>query len=56
MYGETLDFHARSALATQLTVHRRVLTANLLQFFFSDWAFYVTIADADIGRLKSLHT
>ena len=24
--------------------------------WFSDWAFYVTIADADIGSLKSLHT
>ena len=28
---------------------------NLLHFF-SDRAFYVTIADADIGTLKSLHT
>ena len=24
--------------------------------WFSDWEFYVTIADADIGSLKSLHT
>ena len=30
--------------------------ANLLQILISDLAFYVTIADADIGSLKSLHT
>ena len=30
--------------------------ANLLQKLISDRAFYVTIADADIGSLKSLHT
>ena len=24
--------------------------------WFFDWSFYVTIADADIGSLKSLHT
>ena len=30
--------------------------ANLLQNWFSDRAFYVTIADADIESLKSLHT
>ena len=24
--------------------------------WFSEWIFYVTIADADIGSLKSLHT
>ena len=40
-----------SALAT---VTGRVLTAHLLQNFFPDWVFYVTIADADIGSLKSL--
>ena len=32
-----------------------MLMANLLHFF-PDGAFYVTIADADIGSLKSLHT
>ena len=30
--------------------------ANLLQKLIFDWTFYVTIADADIGSLKSLHT
>ena len=30
--------------------------ADLLQKLISDQAFYVTIADADIGSLKSLHT
>ena len=29
---------------------------NLLLNWFSDRGFYVTIADADFGRLKSLHT
>ena len=24
--------------------------------WFSDWAFYITIADDDTGSLKSLHT
>ena len=28
---------------------------NLLQNWFFDWAFYVTIADADVESLKSLH-
>ena len=42
-----------SALAT---VARRVLTANFnAKSWFSDRAFYVTIADADIESLKSLH-
>ena len=36
--------------------HGRVLTANGSKNWFSDRAFYVTIADADIGSLKSLHT
>ena len=35
---------------------KRVLTTNLLQNLISDRLFYVTIADADIGSLKSLHT
>ena len=30
--------------------------ANLLQKLISDQEFYVTIADTDIGSLKSLHT
>ena len=30
--------------------------ANLLQKWFSDRAFYVTITDPNIGSLKSLHT
>ena len=30
--------------------------ANVLQKLISDRAFYFTIADADIGSLKSLHT
>ena len=30
--------------------------ANLLQKLISDRVFYVTIADAEIGSLKSLHT
>ena len=30
--------------------------ANLLQNWFSDREFYITIADADIGSLKFLHT
>ena len=30
--------------------------ANLLKKIFSDRAFYVTIADADIGSLRPLHT
>ena len=30
--------------------------ANLLQKWFSDRVFYITIADADIGSLNYLHT
>ena len=30
--------------------------ANLLQKWFSDRVFYVTIADTDVESLKSLHT
>ena len=40
-----------SALAT---VARRILNGKLIDF--SNWAFYVTIVDADIESLKSLHT
>ena len=37
--------------------HRRVLTTNSLQKLnFRSNILYVTIADADIGSLKSLHT
>ena len=43
-----------SALAT--VVQKSFLMANLLKNWFSDQAFYATIADADIGNLKSLHT
>ena len=38
------------------TVARKVLMANLLPKWFSDWAFNVTITDADIWSQKSLHT
>ena len=31
-------------------------TANLLRKLIFDWVFYATIADADIGSLKSFHT
>ena len=40
-----------SALAT---VARKSFNGKLTAF--SGWAVYVTIADADIGSLKSLHT
>ena len=48
MYGETLDFSNSSM--------EEVLMSNLLQKLISELAFYVTIADADIGSLKSYHT
>ena len=37
-------------------VARKVVMANFLQKLFSDRTFCVTITDADIGSLKSLHT
>ena len=44
----------RSALAT---VARKSFKWQIYcKNCFSDWAFYVTIADADIGSLKSLYT
>ena len=52
MYGK--DF--RLPMSALATVARRVLMENLLQKLISDRAFYATIADVDIGSLKSLHT
>ena len=37
-------------------VAEKILTANLLQKMISVRVFYITIADAGIGSLKSLHT
>ena len=34
----------------------KTFMTNLLQHWFSDRSFYVTITDADIGSLKSLRT
>ena len=51
MYGETSDFH--QYLQRQ---HGRVLMENLLKNPFSNRTFYVTITDADIKSVKSLHT
>ena len=45
MYGETLDFQCQQW-------QQQIYCKN----WFSDWLFYVTIADADIGSLKSMHT
>ena len=42
-----------SALAT---VARKSFNGIYSENWFSDRAFYVTIADAEIGSLKSLHT
>ena len=47
MYGETLDL---------ATVAAKSFSANLLQKCIFSLGIYITIADADIGSLKSLHT
>ena len=52
MYGRTSDFQYQHYERW----HRRVLMANLLQKLFVRSGIYVTIDDADIGSLKSLHT
>ena len=43
-----------SALA--MVARKRINDKFTAKIDFTDWAFYVTIADADIGILKSLHT
>ena len=52
MYGETYNFQCEHQQREQ----ERVLTANLLQNWFSDRVCNVTITDADSRSLKSLHT
>ena len=51
MYGETLDFQDLSDFRLV-----SISNANYCKQTISDRVFYVTIADADVGSLKSLHT
>ena len=52
MYGETLDFEVSISNGS-----KESSTANLLRKIgFPIGYFFVTIADADIGNLKFLHT
>ena len=52
MYGETWTSNVSISNGNTEEFKRQIYCKNL----FSAWAFYVTIADADIGSLKSLHT
>ena len=52
MYGETLNFQCPHCNGSREKFERQLYCEN----WFSERVFYVTIADADIRSLKSLHT
>ena len=52
MYGDTLEFHASISNGDMEGFQRQIYYKN----WCSDRVFYVTVTDADIGSLKSLHT